>query len=267
MNDVVPAERRSETLARMVVSHVLELEVRRHDDGRRPSLVDAQIMFPSCPAGMEVVSDESPDERRQSAALDKFGRVLDVPGLTHDWLVWLRRTADVRRVRLKLPGLLRQVERGDLIIRKPSVVPDEFTGIGIFRIVESRLSESDSPQVRLMTEPWSGSAEDESLDRWLRKMFEQHADVPRKLAAHPTEHGHAFLWIGMRTENSVQLALENRGQGLPGTNPELPQGVTHLWVASPFSSQGVLAWFPDRGWWRTPWRWPERPEHLPSHSP
>jgi hypothetical protein len=55
----------------------------------------------------------------------------------------------------------------------------------------------------------------------------------------------------------VQTQLEpGDDHPFPVTPPTLASGVTHVWIGGRMWRQGALAWFPDRGWWRTPWTWP-----------
>lgn len=110
---------------------------------------------------------------------------------------------------------------------------------------------------------WSGSAGAPQLASWVEDMLGRHDDVARKLESHPTRDGHAFLWATMSSDYETQFCPEDRRQDLPQDSPRLPNGVTHVWVGGLMSSQGVLAWFPDRGWWRTPWKWPTSREQLP----
>jgi hypothetical protein len=86
----------------------------------------------------------------------------------------------------------------------------------------------------------------------LREQF----DVPAKLAAH--------IWVTITSDMGVQMQLEpGEDQPFPVTPPQLPAGVTHVWVAHQVRFKGVLAWFPDRGWWRTAWTWPPERQVAP----
>ena len=94
------------------------------------------------------------------------------------------------------------------------------------------------------------------MAEYVERILAAAPDVPRKLAANPARDKHVFIWTTIGTEYGIQSQLEDREQPFPTTTPCLPAGVTHVWVAGSFTSQGVLAWFPDLGWWRPEWHWP-----------
>ena len=87
------------------------------------------------------------------------------------------------------------------------------------------------------------------MGEWVTRVLRREADVAAKRAAHPdVAERHAFIWATPASDMEVQTQLEpGDDHPFPVTAPTLPSGVT----------QGVLAWFPDRGWWRTPWEWPQ----------
>jgi hypothetical protein len=68
----------------------------------------------------------------------------------------------------------------------------------------------------------------------------------------------AAIWARFNSDFGVHNQLElGDNLPLPVTAPKLPLGVSHVWVAGSLRNQRTLAWFPDRGWWLTPWRWPQ----------
>jgi len=254
-------ERRDEATARHVVSAVLGVPVVAHDDGTRDSMVDALIKHPRGDAPLEVVADRDPAFSALWDALEKRGRHLN-----RAWNVQLQHTASVRRCVEGLEGLLASMEDAGLTDlrhthREPfwplSHVADDL-GIQMAYAIDHR----PPGHVSLRSQGFSGSTRSVDLAAWTENMFEVHADVPTKLAAHAADNGegHAFFWATISTSYAVQTELEDRGQALSGARPpDLPHGVTHVWIAGSFTSQGVVAWFPDRGWWRTPFQWPDGP--------
>jgi hypothetical protein len=86
----------------------------------------------------------------------------------------------------------------------------------------------------------------------------RYADVSAKLGAHQAvSERQAFIWVRPDSDFGVQAQLEQgEDHPFPRKPPNLPEGVTHVWVAGSAFSSGALAWFPDRGWWRIPWRRP-----------
>jgi hypothetical protein len=124
-----------------------------------------------------------------------------------------------------------------------------------WRIVGSQ----QSGRVYLVTEHWGGSAGDEStVGAWVSRVLVKQRDVPAKLAAQSdVAERHAFIWATPSSDVGVQVQLEpGDDHPFPVTPPRLLPGLTDVWVGGWATFQGVLAWFPDRGWWRTPWRWP-----------
>jgi hypothetical protein len=107
--------------------------------------------------------------------------------------------------------------------------------------------------------PWGGFAGAEStVAKWVVRVLTEQSDVPAKLAAHSgVAERHVFIWATPTSDMEVQTQLKpGDDHPFPVTAPTLPEGVTHVWVAGQYFSQGALAWFPNRGWWRTPWTWP-----------
>jgi hypothetical protein len=106
---------------------------------------------------------------------------------------------------------------------------------------------------------WGGCAGNETtVAEWVARVLTEQSDVPAKLAAHcGVVERHAFIWATISSDMAVQWQLEpGADHPFPIAPPTLPLGVTHVWIAGATFRQGVLAWFPDRGWWRTPWSWP-----------
>lgn len=249
------AEKPNERAARHIVSEVLGVPVTRFDDGSAPSQVDALVHYPDGTGALEVVGDHESAFNEQWAALEKVRHRVDVPGLRSVWSAQLERRAQVRRVAQELPALVLRWQ-DDLSRRHArSELPQELTNLGVIMLYPLEDNQR-SGYVNLHAEGWGGFAGSKKMSSYVERVLAQHDDVPRKLAAHPTPEKHAFIWTTIGTDYSIQFQLEDREQSLPTEPPKLPNGVTHVWVGGSFNSQGVLAWFPDRGWWRTPWSWP-----------
>jgi hypothetical protein len=71
-------------------------------------------------------------------------------------------------------------------------------------------------------------------------------DVPRKLAASGYPERHAFIWATVTTPYEIASILD--GDALPTEAPDLPDGVTHLWVGGWYAGPRTLYWRPDHGW-------------------
>jgi hypothetical protein len=145
------------------------------------------------------------------------------------------------------------------------IKPSELDRLDI--ISAERIENGPPGRVRLNIEAWGvGTGDERTVGEWVtRVLVEKACDVPEKLAEHPDDvaERHAFIWAIPTSDRGVLAQLEpGDDHPLPVTPPVLPQGVTHVWAASSTWSQGVLAWFPDRGWWRPPWTRPS--EVLPN---
>lgn len=234
---------------------VLGVKVRRFEDGTADRQVDALIDLPGGDAALEVVADHEAAFNAQWDALEKAGHKLSVPDLVHAWSAQLSRSAKVNRVVQRLPQIALTLEaaaEGDEVDTQPALAEMEQLGIRTL----CPLKGDASGYVNLHAEGWGGAASSRTMADFVECLLAAASDVPRKLAAHPSAEKHAFIWTTIGTDYGIQFQLEARDQALPTEPPVLPPGVTHVWVAGSFTSQGVLAWFPDRGWWRPAWAWP-----------
>lgn len=257
----VAGERGNERAARHIVSRALGVPVERFEDGRAPGQVDAVFTHPDGRvAALEVVADHEDAFNAQWDALAKIGHMLTVPGLDGAWAAQLSRSAKVREVVKLLPHLAirwqHQVGEWRPVRRHRADVPADIRNLGVRSVYRLEGGEGNGV-IRLHAEGWGGSAGSGELAPYVERILTKQADVPAKLARHPADERHAFIWATIGTDYGVQHALEDRGQPPPTGAPTLPEGVTHVWVAGSFTSQGVLAWAPERGWWRTPFVWPK----------
>ena len=253
-------ERPDERLARHIVSTVLGVPVERHDYGTAPRQVDALVCYPDRVAALEVVADPDKEFNDQQVALYGKKNPLEVPGLRKSWIVLLSRQAKINNVKRALPALLLDLQDNPPPKRSPwDVEPSELNRLGITS-ADPIYESTESGRVWLLPVGWGGWVGDEgTVGEWVtRVLVEKAADVPAKLAAHPgVVERHAFIWTIPSSDMGVQVQLEcGDDHPFPVAPPTLPTGVTHVWVAGSARYQGVLAWFPGRGWWRTPWTWP-----------
>jgi hypothetical protein len=248
-----------ERLARHVVATVLGVPVKRFDYGTAPRQVDALVHYPDRVAALEVVADHDPKFHRQRDALKRTQHQIEVSGLRKSWTVLLTRKANIKDVRGALPELLLDLQDNPPPRRQPwDVEPSKLDRLGISKVWLME-SSTVSGRVYLVPQPWGGFAGNEhTVGEWVTEVLREQDDVPRKLSDHPgVAERHAFLWATVTSDMAVQMQVQpDDDHPFPVTAPTLPEGVTHVWVAGRSRSQGALAWFPDRGWWRTPWTWP-----------
>jgi hypothetical protein len=254
-----PTESPEERLARDIVSTVLGVPVKRFEDGTAPGQIDALIHYPDRAAALEVVADHDPEYKSQEAALySKKNHVIEVSGLRESWIVTLSREAKINKVKKALPELLRDLQDNPRPKRPPwDIEPTELDRLGIMRAWPT--ASTVPGRVYLLPKPWGGFAGTErTIGEWVTRILDEQADVAAKLAAHRgVAERHAFIWATITSDMEVQTQLEpGDDHPFPVTAPTLPEGVTHVWVAGWPPVRGAMAWFPDRGWWRTPWTWP-----------
>jgi hypothetical protein len=250
------AEKPNERLARHIVSTTLGLPVTRYEDGTADSQVDALIHGSEGAAVLEIVADHEASFNAQWDALERVGHRVEVPGLRRAWSAQLARRSKVNGVVKALPLLMRRLEGQLNDARRPRDLPEALTRLGI-KMLYPLDDDKRSGYVNLHPEGWGGFASSETMGHYVERILANADDVPSKLAKHAASEKHAFIWTTIGTDYGIQFQLERRDQPLPKDPPRLPQGVTHVWVVGSFTSQGAVAWFPDRGWWRPDWAWPE----------
>lgn len=269
-----PAEGRYEVMAREFLSRWLGATVERYDDGSSDAMPDGLIRYPDgATAPVEVVGDHLPAYRAQRTALEQRGHgQLTVEGLRWHWVVTIEVTADTRPVRRALPGLLRRAEalhpdsprRAAAALRAGLVDepgpdddgPDDWERLGLF--TATAYTHGQPGDVTLNSAPFAGfGLTADAVTGWAEDVLTREADVGRKLVgAGLGPEGHAFIWVTISSPVPVQTALDlGAGDRLPARDPVLPAGVTHLWVASPYTSARSLAWFSDGGWRALPLLW------------
>lgn len=248
-------ERVNERVARQVVARALGLRVSRYEDGGSDSQVDALIHGPDGVAALEVVADHEEAFNAQWDALGKTKHRVEVPALERVWSAQLARTARVKDVVSKLPALVLALEEQRHV---SGCTASEALAESLARLRVRMLYPVEGDQagwINLHAQGWSGGSS-LTMAQYVEKVLAEAADVPYKLGLHPAPAKHAFIWTTIGTDYEVQSVLERRMQPLPTDAPSLPTGVTHVWVVGSFTSQGAVAWFPDRGWWRPEWMWP-----------
>lgn len=251
-------EKPNEIVARQIVAEALGVPVRRFEEERAGAAqVDAEIVWTDQRAGLEIVADADQAQLGLMAALDEQGAVLDVHGLQQRWVVQVdRQRGKVKRIHQDLPAALLALQASGTAENRwrGRAMPGPLARLGVIYL--ARYDGEPEGRATLYGEGYYGfGGSPDAIASWVGGVLEKHGDVPSKLRAHPTAQKHAFIWMTESTPFSIVGPLAEGGR-LPGLAPSLPDGVTHVWAASSWqSTYGCLAWFPDRGWWRTPWTW------------
>jgi hypothetical protein len=278
------AEGRDERWAREIVKTILGVPVERFDDGTAPRQVDALVHYPDRLAALEIVTDPDKPFHSLQAELDRENPI-KVPGLRESWVAvllsresWMvvlspeakitKIKAKIKKIKQELPALLLALQDNPSPKREPlGYRTFELHRLGI--ISAKPIDNSTAPgRVWLTLEAWGAGRNAErtvgerggdgrSVGEWVTEVLVKKApDVPEKLAAHPgVAERHAFIWAIPTSDRGVLAQLDpGDDYPLPVTAPTLPAGITHVWVAGHWC-RGVLAWFPGRGWSRTPLGW------------
>lgn len=248
-----------EQLARQIVQTVLGVAVTRFDDGTANAQVDALIHYPGREAALEIVADHDQKFNGQQDALHREKDRIDVPGLRESWTALVSRKAKIKRVKEALPALLLAMQAHPPARR--SQLGYRTLDLGRLGITSAWPMTGSAPgRVYLVPQAWGGfEGAEHTIGEWVTRVLDEQTDVAAKLAAHSdAAERHAFIWATPTSDMGVQIQLEpGDDHPFPVMPPKLPAAVTHVWVGGRMFRKGVLAWFPDRGWWRTPWTWAE----------
>lgn len=237
--------RKDERWAAQVVADVLSLEVVEHDDNRRPSMPDFLIKGERGDEPLEVVSDADSAYLQLLKALDRHGSTIPLPPDERSWDATLQHTADVRRVRAELPGLI--AKHRDFLLNGVDVAEIEQLGVDCVE-----LRDGHTGAIRLDGAGWNSWDDPNTFEQWLDGFFLKHTDVPSKLIAHGGPRLHAFIWLeSLKAWNAIEmLELDEDDLGLPEHSPAVPVELTDIWIASTLArpTRGVLRWQRDAGW-------------------
>lgn len=256
-DDQVMPEKPNERFARHLVARSLGVSVSRYEDGTRDGQVDAMIHGADGMEALEIIADHEAAFNAQWSALERLNHRLEVQGLRRDWSVQLARSAKVKDIARYLPELMLAMQ-DEQVLSEPArrrMVPNDMARLGV-RMV-SPLSGTGSGCVHLRAQGWGSPAASKTMAGYVEQILDAAPDVAHKLSQDPALKKHAFIWTTIGSDYGIQSQLERREQPLPRESPKLPPDVTHVWVAGSFTTQGALAWFPERGWWRPEYPWSE----------
>lgn len=257
-----PKLRPEEQWARVMIAQALECRVEQHDDGSSPSMHDLDIIHAD--KRVAAVEVTAAADRR----LIELWKLMNPPGerwlengLRGGWMVVLDPSARARRLRRELPGLLRQLEGANVRELRNSWRRDgPFDALAHeLRIVGASQSGTDFEgsiyiTVELPDEQSGGFVADTSdaVVDWVGTYLGESSqtDVLEKLTRSGQDDRHAFVLVpGFSTAPfAVSDPLMRDDSPAPTCDPRLPEAVTHVWVASTWSSGFGFRWSPDNGW-------------------
>ena len=182
------------------------------------------------------------------------------PDLVGGWMVSLFVSARAKRIRRDLPRLLRALESQCIRELRPEYSQQTEAALardlGIASLYQGGTDYPGSIYTTLVLTPErSGGMVPSSGDvlaRWVSDFLhrEDTEDVRGKLLRSGADERHAVLILpGFATVDFPVIDLLMRDEApLPSTPPNLPAGVTHVWVMSTWSSGHGVRWSPDAGW-------------------
>lgn len=252
------AYRPDEAFARDVVGRVLGVSVEEYDIDGRQGAVDARLHYPDGrpTAALEVSSLGPSDEARIMNVLDKQGYKRTVAGLSGTWIVRVPRDFHPGKLRL-LDDALRHCEDCGLTdlrqARGGSAAVDALLDLGVGGAATEEPS-ANGPIVWVSNDMIGGFVGDGGLDlpdlvnTALRE--EKMQSKLDKLAASGCEERHLFLYVRPLAFSYAAYDNLSFGGPLPSGPPQLPDGLSQLWLASGLKKGGVVRAIAGHEWRR-----------------
>jgi hypothetical protein len=260
----MPPLRADEEWARIAIEAATGVPVTQHDDGSKPAMHDLDLQVPGqAPAAVEVSGavDELAADLWNVA--NRNGRWI-APDLAGGWFVYVDPYARRRRGTLlhrDLPRFLRELE--ELGVTEYPAATVEASRLepsaAQLHVVRARQNRTDYRgsiyvQPELPADQWTGFVQPngDAIATWVGDFLpdDERADVRRKLAASGAALRHAFVVVAALpgVPFSVTEGLIRNDTAVPTIPPELPNDITHVWIASAWSSGMGFHWDPDIGW-------------------
>lgn len=252
--------------ARTILSRAMRRSVRRHDDGTRDGMYDLSVFrVGSVVAAAEVTIAADQDSIKLSVELSKVatlqGGIWTDRGLRGGWLVSIDRSyKGMKKLVSGLPLLLAKLEamnRKALDAEHDSGADPlvaEAIGLGVLSARQSATTSNPGsiyPTVDSRGLAGFVAETGDAVATWIGGFLaaDERRDVRKKLAASGLAARHAFVWVPLLLGTApfgVVEVLTRHPIPLPTAAPQLPNEVTHVWVASTWD--GGLRWAPRKGW-------------------
>ncbi|MBN6040002.1 hypothetical protein [Amycolatopsis sp. 195334CR] len=247
-------ERSDEQAAFAVVERVLSARVEPYDLGDRPNVVDGLLHYPDGRTGVLEISSLGPQAEAAITAVlaDRAKSRYTVAGLRNNWIVTVPRDfppRDLKGIDALLltceehdAGSLEQLYGAALLGHVSSAVA-EAVDAGVSADV-ARSSTAQPPEVWIMADGIGGAAG--GGERLLPGELATHLESPTmqsklaKLGKDGHDDRHLFLWVRMSAFTFAVTDNLYFGGPLPSEPPDLPGGLSQLWLAAGSSSGGVV---------------------------
>ena len=245
-----------------VVRAHLQVPVVQHDDQSVAGMYDLKIEYPDGRVGaVEVTAAENQDLAERQAALAGRRALLLDDRLTHGWLVVLRDSAQVNVARERLSTLLLRLESVGL--QEASV----FSAGGLYEEDEHAWLPEQLARSQVQTAKTTGgpagtvimtgpmrvsflSQEPDDVVTFVEDFVASRPSDVARLGRAGTPERHLFICSGVFSTGWVSLrALELDVPQLPRRAPQLPEGVTHVWVAPEVTPPArIVVWSATTDW-------------------
>ncbi|WP_037306986.1 hypothetical protein [Amycolatopsis orientalis] len=247
-------ERGDEQVAFAVVERVLGARVEPYDLGGRQNVVDGLLHYPDGREGVLEISSIGPQAEAAITAVlaDRTKTRYTVDGLRSTWIVTVPRNFPPKDLK-GIDALLLMCERHDV----PSL--DQLYGAALLGQISSavtdavdagvsanvaRSSTGRPPEVWVLVDGVGGLAD--GGERLLPGELAIHLESPTmqskltKLGKDGHNDRHLFLWVRMSAFSYAVTDNLYFGGPLPSEAPDLPGGLTQLWLAGGYSAGGVV---------------------------
>jgi hypothetical protein len=176
------------------------------------------------------------------------------------WAVSLVRGARIDRLYDDLPALLSRLSAVECfsVDIHADWPRDEFgdsaRALGIEHI--ARVNAHEPSMAMFFMPPTGGqlTGDPNLIVDWIDELVAhpRYQDMTQKVLTAEADERHIFVMSGSATPHDADDSLQQIANALPTRSPILPTGITHVWVASRYGSQGVGLWTEAFGWCSVP---------------
>lgn len=243
--------RKEETWVKGLIEAALQgVTVEPHDDGSRSSMHDLNlardgVVFGACE--VTAAADQKAVETWNIANGD--GERWIEEGLVGGWMLTLRPGCSIKTLRRKAPGLLRRLEDN------PHDT-DAKNGLRRLGVLDAHQGGTSFPGSVYLTvdqgrEFTGGIVADTGdglvgwFDEWVREPEQTHNIDKLTKSGLPETHLFVILPGFSSGPFTATDLLMRTNPPLPTIPPDLPAGLTHLWLASTWTTGAIYHWGPD----------------------
>jgi hypothetical protein len=176
------------------------------------------------------------------------------------WAVDLVVGANIKKLYQLLPaviGRLINVGHTDVRVEGPWQTGDLIEALRDLGIELVRQTSCSDPPRAVFFMPSTGGVVPEDpnvVTDWVELVLADpdYADTTAKLLCRDADERHVFLMSGSRTDFGHGERLRRMDEGLPTRDPQVPDGITHVWTISQFGTGPAALWVGGSGWSEIP---------------